>query len=456
MILFSSAGTLYQVPAGGGSCTAVTKPANGERHTVPQFLPGGRAFLFVVRSNDGKVEGVYASSLDRPEQRTKLLNTDTKALYAPPHDGQPGFLLWLRARTLVAQRFDPDSLKLEGEPMPLAEPIRVGGGTGPQGAAANRAAFWVSDNGLLMYRTGGGTGRTLAWMGRDGKRLETVVQEQRDGELVNTVRLSPDETKLAVERVTDDVSDLWIYEIPRGVWSKLTATPEQERNPAWSPDGQKVAYTAVRDGTGQIMRIDANGGGQEERLTDGANTKILTDWSRDGRYLLYQELRDGQLDLFILPLDGPDGTPAKPIPFLTSSASERSARFSPDGKWIVYVSNATGENEVYIRAFPGGPSGQWPVSSGGGAFAVFRGNELFYRVPSGGRAGYVNVVPVRFLQDRPEIGATQTVLKGGFLIDAGNVSDDGQRVLVFTETSETTDSDRNPLTVVLNWQSALK
>jgi hypothetical protein len=107
---------------------------------------------------------------------------DTKALYAPPREGRLGHLLWLRDRTLVAQRFDAAALKLEGDPTPLAQNIAVGGGTALN-IAANRAAFWVSDTGLLVYRAGIGTGRHLVWFSRDGQRLETVLQEERDGEI---------------------------------------------------------------------------------------------------------------------------------------------------------------------------------------------------------------------------------------------------------------------------------
>ena len=210
------------------------------------------------------------------------MNTDTKALYAPPHDGRPGFLLWLRDRTLVAQRFDPDSETLDGDPITLAAGIRVGGGQN-QGTGANRAAFWVSESGLLMYRSGATEGRSLVWIGRDAKPLETVLEEQRDGERVVAPRLSPDGSRLAVERILSDVSDIWVYAIARRVWSKLTSTPGREMSPEWSHDGRQIAFAAERDGSTQVYRLDANGGGQEERLTDGPNPKLVVDWSQDGR-----------------------------------------------------------------------------------------------------------------------------------------------------------------------------
>ena len=287
LILFSANGVIQKVDAASGSCTPVTRtePSTGERHTSPHVLPDGQKFLFVVRSLDKNVEGVYISSLEDPGTRTKLLNSDTKALYAPPHDGRPGLLLWLRDRTLVAQRFDPETAKLDDDPIPLAEEIRVGGGQNQGGTPSNRAAFWISESGLLMYRTGTNDGRSLIWIGRDAKPLETVLEEQREGERVQSPRLSPDGSRLAIERVLSDVSDIWVYAIARRVWSKLTSTPGREMSPEWSHDGRQIVFAAEREGSTQIYRLDANGGGQEERLTDGPNPKLVADWSRDGRYL---------------------------------------------------------------------------------------------------------------------------------------------------------------------------
>ena len=397
----------------------------------------------------------YASSLDHPEQRTKLpVSTAAKALYAPPDEGRPAYLLWLRERTLVAHRFEPSRLKLEGDPTPVAEQIRVGGGI-VMGLTANRAAFWISANGLLVYRVGAATGRTLTWFGADGKPQAQVAQEERDGEFANP-RLSPDGFRLAVARTVSDTTDVWIYEIMRGVKTKLTSAPGNETFPVWSYDGRQIAFAAERDGRPlQIYRIDTNGAGQEVRLTDGANAKLPHDWSRDGRYLLYGELHpQNQIDLWILPLEGSEGAPGKPIPFLTTPASETSPRLSPDGKWIAYLSNATGRNEAYIRAFPGaGPPGEWPVSNGGAANLAWRkdGKELFYTGPSPTGGGQM-AASIRLLADRVEIGAPRELFSG--LNSTFAVSDDGQRFLRFVQAG--VNDDRDPLTVVLNWPGLLK
>jgi hypothetical protein len=402
------------------------------------------------------MEGVYVSSLDRPEQRTRLLSGDTKALYAPAREGGVGHLLWLRDRTLVAQRFDPASVKLESDPTPLAYNVAVGGGQA-LGIPANRAAFWVSETGLLVFRAGTGTGRALAWFGRDGKRVETVLEEERDGEIVN-LRLSPDQTRIAVGRNVNDNIDVWIYEIGPRRWSKVTSNQGGDFSPVWSRDGRYIAYAAERDGSRQIYRIDANGGGQEQRLTDGPNPKLPWDWSEDGRYLLYTEQHpQNSRDLWILPLDSAGGAPGKPIPFLTTPDNESEASFSPDGRWIVFASSATGSSGAYVRAFPGGPPNQWPLSSGGAANLAWNANgkEVYYRGPSPGAGGGIFAAAIRFLTDRPEIGAAQEVLRNSLGGPPGGVSSDGQRFLLFARSGGEGESNQNPLTVVINWQAAL-
>jgi serine/threonine protein kinase len=456
VILYSTGFGIRQVPAAGGSCSAVTSAdaPSGERHTWPQYLPDGRTFLFVIRSRDSQLEGVYASSIDRPDQRTKLVSSDTKALYAPPYQGRTGYLLWLRDRTLVAQRFNAENLKLQGDPIPLAQNIAVGGGTALN-IPASRAAFWASDSGLLVYRAGTGTGRPLVWFDREGKRLETLLSEERDGEIVN-LRFSPDRTRLAVDRTVNDNTDVWIYEIGIHRWNKVTSSPSPETAPVWSHDSQYLAYASDRDGSRQIYRTDANGSGLEQRLTDGPNPKLPADWSQDGRYLLYAEQHPQTgSDLWILPLADGGETPGKPIPFVTTSENETAARFSPDGKWITFVSSTARGARAYIRAFPGGPPGQWALSNDNAANPTWHANgrELYYRAPRAAGGGGVFAAPIQFLPDHPVIGVPQELFRTVF--GGGTVTADGQRFLMFTRPGDDREGDRNPLTVIVNWPAAL-
>jgi Tol biopolymer transport system component len=157
-----------------------------------------------------------------------------------------------------------------------------------------------------------------------------------------------------------------------------------------------------------------------------------------------------QNDLWILPLDSPHGRPGKPIPFLTTPANEANARFSPDGRWIAYTSDTTGRTEAFIRAFPGGPPGEWPVSGGGASNLAWRddGKELFYRSPSPAGGGALIATAIRFLPNRVEIGAAERLFTS-FNAQTTNVSENGQRFLVFQRPSERRD-ERYSLTVVLN------
>lgn len=474
VILFESAGGLLRVAASGGVPALVTK-TDASRHETdhgfPQFLPDGKRFLYLIQSSDSNVTGLYAGSLDRPQERVQILRTGTKVVYAAPVSGRSGQLLYLRDQTLMAQRFDPGNLRLEGEPAPLAEDV----------ATLNaRAAFWVSDAGLLVYRTGTAAPMTkMVWMGRDGKRLEEVGPEDTYGH----VRLSPDGKKAAVTRrdATNNRNvDVWLFDFGRAVMTRLTFDPKLDRDPVWSPDGRQIAFSSDRSGVFQIYRKDAGGGGQEEQLTEGLNPKFVTDWSRDGRYLLYNEAapQTGE-DVWALPLEatgGPSGRGVrKPILVLQTPFSERHAVFSPDGKWIAYESNESGQDEIYVMAFPGSfsagaptsaggagtkvPAGKWQVSNQGGTRPRWRGDgkELFYvsLVGTNIMAAGIRLSPAGVESDTPRVLFTTPALAPADPVPSPyDVTADGQRFLMLLPPG----SRRGvpSLTVVVNWQAGLK
>ena len=242
-----------------------TRRAKESGHGVPQFLPDGKRFLYFVQSTEPNTQGIYAGSLDNPKERVRILATDRKAYYVPPRDGRTGFLLWLREQTLLAQPFDAAKLRLEGDPTPLAEDVAVG--------PPIRAAFWTSDAGVLVYRTGDAYQKgKLLWMSRDGKRLGEAGKEDRYG----SIRLSPDDKRVAMGRFDDGGNaDIWVLEFGREVMTRLTFDPKWELVPVWSPDGRQIAYYSDRSGVRQIYRKEAGGGGQEEQLTNSPNGKIV-------------------------------------------------------------------------------------------------------------------------------------------------------------------------------------
>ena len=438
IILFGGASGLRRVPASGGQPVLLTKTDVSRQeagHGYPQFLPDGKRFLYFIQSGNPNTQGVYAGSLDRPQERIQVVRTDAKAIYTQPIAGRSGYLLWLREQTLLAQRFDPGKLLLEGDPAPVAEEIAVN--------EIQRAAFWASDAGLLGYRNGGAGGQKLVWMSRDGKRTEQGGMDN-----YNSLRLSLDGKRVAFGRGRA-TANIWLLEFARSVLTRLTFRTKEDFYPVWSPDGRQIAFSSNRSGVFEIYRKDAGGGGQEEQLTSGPNDKLVTDWSRDGKYLLYgQSDPKTSLDLWALPLDGD----RKPVPVLQSPFLESGGQFSSDGKWIAYHSTESGRIEVYIRAFPSS-AGKWQISNRGGFIPRWRadGKELFYvSLDLKMMAVTIRASAAGVEADTPrELFPT---LVAGFN-SPYDVAADGQRFLL----SERPQAQGGaPLTVVVNWQAVLK
>jgi Tol biopolymer transport system component len=455
VILFGSAAGLQRVSASGGDATLLTKidPAKKENaHGYPQFLPDGNRFLYFVDSGDPNVEGVYASSLGKPGQRRQILRTAAKAVYVPPRAAYPGYLLWLQGQTLLAQRFDAGSLRLEGDPVSVTQDI----GMGPAGP---RASFWASDAGLLTYFASPALEkRPIVWIGRDGKQLEDAAPEDN----FNDLALAPGAQRMAVSLGQIGSAkrnvNIWVRDFARGVMTRLTFDPARDLAPVWSPDGKQVAFSSDREGgVFQIFRKDASGAGQEERLSESPNLKIVLDWSRDGKYVLYWEQNAGRRDLMALPLEGD----RKPIPVVKTQFSEHAGAISPDGRWVAYASNESGRDEVYVQAFPGagagaGPKGQWQVSTDGAADVKWRGDgkELYYESLDGKMmAAAIQAGPqdVRIETPRALFSADFLV---GLLLREFDVTPDGQRFLLIPNSRTANGPER--LTVVSNWQAALR
>jgi serine/threonine protein kinase/Tol biopolymer transport system component len=445
VILFAPkvADALYRVPAAGGTPVPVTtldRSRKEDSHYHPQFLPDGRHFLYHAYNPQRENTGIYVGSLDSKETKL-LLNTDVSAEYAPP-----GYLLFLRERTLMAQSFDADRLELRGEPFPVAERVdRLGVGV-------RYALFSVSQTGVLAYQSGSSSNTQLTWFDREGKQLGTVGPTAG----YNVPWLSPDEKRVAVVRPEPrgENSDIWLIELSRGTLTRFTFDPAGDFNPVWSPDGSRIAFSSDRDGIMNLYQRAASGAGNDEALLKSDHTKIPNDWSADGRFILYQDLNpETNFDLWVLPLQGDQ----KPFPFLQTDAAERQGRFSPDGRWIAYASNESGTWQVYAQSFPAS-GGKWQISTNGGAQPQWRGDgkELFYLSPDR-KLMAVDVkgdgrtldagVPKELFELR-----LQTVGLPGprnFYVAA----EDGKRFLVNSAAEERIST---PMTVVLNWTADLK
>ena len=440
-ILFASFGSgLRRVPAAGGSPAPITalEAAQGEiSHYWPQFLSGGR-FLYAVRGNSEQHTGIYASTLDQPGQRTRLIAGPTQAAYAADH------LLWLRGSTLVAQRLDADRLQLSGEPQAVADPVGYAFGVLRMNLAA-------SPGGVLVYGSSAASSR-LIWFGRAGNALGALGEP---GAYLS-FRLSPDGRRAAVSRASNTGSDVWMVELGRKVWSRFSSAPGRNSSPLWSPDGRTVVF---RSGwPSNLYRKDASGAGSEQRITESANVQWSSDWSRDSRFLLYDEMAmDSQWDLWVLPVtsDGKPETGARPRPYLRTRFNERYGRFSPEPtpRWVAYHSDETGRDEAYIQAFPE-PRGNWPVSTGGGRFPVWGqdGREIFYLAPD----NKLMAVSLKLRPDSVEASVPRELFTAAWDESVAGVpyevAPDGQRFLV--RASDETGSQ--PLQVIVNWPALLK
>jgi Tol biopolymer transport system component len=436
----TAAGPLSRVASAGGIPKPVTTldVSNGEvYHRSPSFLPDGRRFLFLVQGSETS-NGIHVGSLDSEGHRLVLNATSSGVFIAA------GYLLFVRERTLMAQRLDVGTLALTGDAFPVAESVGL--------YSAVSATFSVSANGVLAYTSGtGGIGgsRQLTWFDRAGN----VVERIRSQMPLADVALSPDGRQAAVQ-FTANNQDIWVVDLIRaGVPSRLTFNPAVEDFPVWSPDGHRILYTSTAGGGQNLYSKLASGAGSEEDVLKSAAIKRPTDWSPS--YILFEEDNpNSQADLWALPLSGDK----KPMLVLGTPFSEMQGRLSPDGKWMAYISNETGSVEVYVQSFP--PSaGKWQLSSGGGVTPRWRrdGRELFYLAPdrkimsvdvSTNGATFEHGSP-RALFEAP-VDAVNTTATNRY-----DVSADGKRFLV-NASIENVNVSTAPITIVVNWLAGLK
>jgi Tol biopolymer transport system component len=446
---------LRRCHAAGGPAAPVTDLARGEEaHAWPQFLPDGRHFLYTRLSHTLEKTGVFVGSLDAQpvQQETKpLLVTAQQAFYAPSESGGAGWLLFLREATLMAQPFDPVKLALSGEPVPIAGPI----GSLP----ILRAAFFgVSNTGVLVYRGPGIAQSQLTWFDAQG-RTSAIGGP---GDYIRPA-LSPDATRIAAALTdTQGNEDIWVLDATSGASRRLTFDPATDEGAVWSPDGKKIVFQSNRGGHWDLYVKASDGSGNDQLLLKTDEDKSPESWSGDGRYLLYiTGDPNTRSHAWVLPLDGPEGAPGKPFPLQQTESRQQHFRFSPGPggtpRWIAYMSDESGAFEVYVRPFSpdsrGGSSASGEramASSGGGLYPQWRadGKQLFYRSPRG------TMMAVDVTSDTPfQTGVPRRQFDPGPLEGRSDfgVTVDGKRFLLSMPSG-----GREPLTVLLNWQAALK
>ena len=417
---------LLQVSTQGGEPKPVVMKFDEQTemsHRYPCFLPDGRHFHF-RREN----KGIWAGSLDSPETK-QVLSEPAPFVYA-----QPGWLVFVRNDALVAQAFDVAKIALSGDPVPII--------TGQRNSGPLR--FSVSDDGVLIWQGQWERDYQLVWFDRDGKQTGTVDAPMKVN-IGEDPHLSPDGKRLVVKRN----QNLWVIELEKGTALRITSTFSQI--PVWSPDGSRIAYS---EGASGLTMKAANGSGDAEGLLPGANFPAA--WSPDGRFIIY--LRRGvktRMDLWALPMFGDK----KEYQLSNSPFNEQTPALSPDGRWLAYTSDETGNYEIYVQSFLADGklrADKQRVSTNGGTYPVWRrdGSELFFVANDGqmmSSAVKTGGTEFQFAAPKPLFKTRMLAWMTNF--HEYDVSPDGQRFLIGTLIGE---PKAPPPTVILNWTADLK
>ena len=440
---------VMRVSADGGTPELIIPAADGELIHGPQLLPDGDSVLFSVTRGSGlnrwNEAQIVVHSLGSG-QRTVLLEDGSDARYVPT-----GHLVYALGDALFAVRFDADSLQVIGGPVSVAEGVmRAAGFAGPSTNVAS-ANYGFSDQGALVYVLGASAPqRTLVWVDREGQE-EPVPVEPR---AYTYPRISPGGTRVALQ-VGDQEEDIWIWDFARETSMRLTFDPGSDEHPVWTPDGERVVFSSAREGgPRKIFWKAADGTGAVERITDGQTDLAAYAFSPGGQRLVLRELREmgPNGDLVVLSMTA-DRTLE---PLIATPSSELNADVSPDGRWLAYESDASGQSEVYVRPFPNVDDGQWLVSTDGGTRPRWSptGRDLFYL-----HEGRLFVAPVTtgatFTPGNPEM-----LFEGAFDGVAGrtyDVSPDGERFLIIKQADATSEMATAPRVIIVeNWFEELQ
>ena len=395
----------------------------------PQFLPDGRRFLFQALAPNMTSRELRVGSLDSREVRA-ITQLVSRFEYA-----EPGYLIYVRDTTLFAQPFDARKAAFSGEPIPLAENVHHFFGPG-------HAAFSVSQAGVIAYQAAE-TPVRLVWIDRRGRELGVLGQPA----VVDFVRISPSGDRIAVD--IDDsrygTSDLWVFEAASGASTRLTSGQIDENAPVWTPDESRLLFRTDDHGPPDIAQIVVGSPGSERAFLVQPGVQQPEDISSDGRSLVFLQDAATTADIWLMTLDGK----LQPKPWLRSPFNERSPRFSPDGRWIAYQSDESGNPEVYV-ALTEGAAEKRRISPSGGRAPRWRrdGKELYYAAPDDS----IVSVPIT-LGPNLQVGTGTPLFRVETGIRNFDVSPDGSRFLVSTPVEKFPES---PIRVMLNWEAAVR
>jgi hypothetical protein len=431
---------IYRVSAEGGTPTEETKLDDyraESSHRWPIFLPDGRHYVYLSANFAGQFDknALFLGELGSKERRL-LVSASSNAAYA-----EPGYLLYVRDNELVAQPFDLKSLSLTGQPHQILREIYYM-------PVLELALFDVSANGTMVAQTGSALGVSrLTWFDREGK----VVGNLGPAGTYANPNISPDGRQVAYDQRSPDARAIgvWVQDVKSDTALRLTLHPSLNQVPVWGPDGKKIVFTSNRKMTNKIFQKNADGSGSEDQITDITAGRMINpwDWSRDGKYLLARN--EGELWYYV-PAEN------KSHLYIKGPWIVRNAQFSPDGKYVAYATNETGDWEIYVSPFPDAGS-KWQVSPGGGEEPRWRadGKELFFVSPDGKLmsanvklgASFEAATPVPLFQTRRR----QKISSQDVFTYA--VTDNGNKFLFNTLMDQ---REAPPLTIVQNWNAAVE
>jgi eukaryotic-like serine/threonine-protein kinase len=434
---------IMRIPAAGGEPTLVTAPRTADSrrlYSQPSLLPDGRHIIYTVNETwqGGTNSGIFLSELGGENEKL-LLPVLSNARYV-----QPGYLVYGKDGSLLAQKFDLTRLELTGEPIPLVEGVQYIG-------SYQSHVFSVSDTGLLAYAEGRGTlTRQFTWVDRKGAIVGTAG---KPGNYFSP-RLSRDGRRIAYDQseATTDSGDIWVLDVERGISNRLTFDSRNESSPIWSPDDTHLLFFGDYPGRSDLFTVPSDGTGKVEMFFTNGAGNMPADWSEDGKFIVVQASAGagkGLMDIHIY-----NAQEKKAEPWLSSSFAEKQSRLSPDGRWISYDSDESGRMEVYVRGFPP-RGGKWRISTDGGSSSVWSrdGKELFY-VSADSTLMSVPVTPGPTFEGGapvPLFKLPRTLLSLS-VVSQYDVSPDGQRFLMNFNTST---QGQKQITLVANWTSLL-
>ena len=426
---------IYRVSEGGGQPVAITKvkkPGTYAGGRWPHFLPDGKHFLYMGTEGDDFRGKIYAASLDNPEAKL-IVEENTAAQYAN------GYIFFVKDGNLVAQPFDPDRLVLSGNPVPVAPRIEYW-------EAKSQGNFSVSQNGVLVYRSAYASPSRLVWLDRSGKQLATIGEPANYG----LARLSPDGRTIVTTRedgAETGKNDLWLINVERGIFSRLTFHPANGYSAVWSPDSSHLAIASL--GT-KVQIIPSNGTGTPVNASN-EQVAMTRDWAPDGHTILVQQ-QNSSTGMDVMALAVSD-KPQSLTPVFNSQFDEILPRFSPNGHWLAYIANDSGRSEVYVVPFPGS-AGRWQISNNGvqggipGVIWSRDGKQLYFRDAAGG----LMVVDVQPQRGEFHYGVPRQIFMSPGGVSPLDTATDG-RILVSVRVEQEVSS---PVTLVLNWDAEMK